>query len=171
VRPDVKILLTDLLAKLDNLQDFFLVFDQYTTKLQKQNVLAIRQALLAEQVVIFFPAGSVTKVTWRGIRDTVWMNGPVSCARKYQAPILPLAIDSRNSLLYYLIALINLNFSTALLTHEMFRKRGVTVPVRVGHLLPASSFTKSEDNVATQTHRLCEHVRLLKQGGTEPLTI
>lgn len=136
VRQDVKIVLTDILAGLDNLSDLFLLYDQYTSRLQKQNIAAIRQAILAEQAVIFFPAGEVTKLSWHGIRDRVWQAGAFSLAHKYRVPILPVAIHARNSFLYYLIALLHRHASTLLLSHEMFRKRSGTISITIGDLLP-----------------------------------
>lgn len=164
VRRDVKVLLTDLLAKLDNLTDLFLLFDQYTAGLQKSNILAIRQALYAEQCVIFFPSGQVTKLTRRGLREQDWMAGPVACARKYYAPILPVAIQAYNSLLYYVLSPLNPHFATLLLAHEMFRKRDARIPVRIGTPLPATLFTESSDDAAAQSQRLREHVYALRTG-------
>ena len=161
IREDVKIVLTDILAELENLSDLFLLYDQYSSRLQKQNILAIRQALLAEQVVIFFPAGEVTKLSWRGIREREWMPGPVSLARKYDTPILPVYLDARNSLLYYLAALFHRNLSTMLLSHEMFKKRSAAIPVKIGDLLPNTLFPSSGPDIVTQTQSLREHVHRL----------
>jgi putative hemolysin len=158
IRQDVKIVLTDILAGLENLADLFLLYDQYTPRLQKQNILAIRQALLAEQVVIFFPAGEVTKLSWQGLKDQAWQTGPVSLARKYGVPILPISLHARNSLVYYLAALIHRNFSTLLLAHEMFRKRSTTIPVKIGDLLQKNLFTAPGTDITTQTESLKEQV-------------
>lgn len=162
VRQDVKIVLTDLLAGLDNLAALFLVYDQYATRLQKQNIQAIRQALLAEQAVIFFPAGEVTKLTWRGLREKPWQPGPVSLARKYAAPILPVKLQARNSWLYYLVSRLHRHLGTMLLAHEMFGKRACTVPVAVGELLPATEFTAAQNDVYAQSQQLREQVRQLR---------
>ncbi len=164
VRKDVKILLTDLLAKLDNLTDLFLLFDQYVTGLQKKSILAIRQTLFEEHCVIFFPAGHVTKLTRRGLRDDDWMTGSVSCARKYKAPILPVAIRAYNSWLYYALSPLNRHFATLLLSHEMFRKRGARIPIRVGNLLPYQGFTNSDADAVTQSQSLRDQVYALRTG-------
>jgi len=161
VRKDVKIVLTDLLAGLDNLSELFLVYDQYASRLQKQNIQAIRQAIRAEQAVIFFPAGEVTKLTRRGLREQTWQTGPVALARKYGAPILPVALHARNSWLYYLVALLHRNLSTMMLSHEMFRKRSRTIPVTIGELLPATRLTAAESDVHVQSQQLREYMHQL----------
>ena len=162
VRQDVKIVLTDILAGLDNLSALFLLYDQYTSRLQKQNIAAIRQAILAGHAVIFFPTGEVAKLSWRGLREQKWQAGAFSLARKYQVPILPIAIRARNSLLYYLIALLHRNASTLFLSHEMFRKRSSTIPIAIGQLLPPDRlFPNAHADTIVQAQKVRRQVQNL----------
>lgn len=154
VRQDVKIVLTDLLAELEQLGDLFLLYDQYASKLQKKNILAIRKSLMEEQTVIFFPAGGVTKLSWHGLREADWMAGPITLAHKYDVPILPVHLQARNSLIYYLSAKIHHNFSTLLLAHEMFGKRSIRVPVTIGDLIPASQLQDEHFDAVAHAQRL-----------------
>ncbi|PID60402.1 hypothetical protein CSB45_00310 [candidate division KSB3 bacterium] len=154
VRQDVKIVLTDLLAELEQLRDLFLLYDQYALKLQKKNILAIRKSLQQEQAVIFFPAGEVTKLSWQGLRESSWMAGPITLAGKYDVPILPVHLQARNSLLYYLSAKVNRHLSTLLLSHEMFAKRSQQIPVTIGDLIPASLLRDEHFDAAAQAERL-----------------
>lgn len=164
VRQDVKIVLTDILAGLDNLSDLFLLYDQYTSRLQKQNIAAIRQAILAEQAVIFFPAGEVTKLSRQGIYEQTWQVGAFSLARKYQVPIIPMAIRARNSWIYYLIALLHRNASTLVLSHEMFHKRFSTLPIIIGDvLLPEKLFPDPAADPHAQAQIVRASVRQLLQ--------
>ncbi len=161
VRQDVKIVLSDVLAELEQLRNLFLLYDLYTPQLQKQNILAIRRALLDEQAVIFFPAGQVTKLSWHGLKEQDWQLGPVSLARKYHVPILPVRLHARNSQLYYLSAILHRNFSTLLLSHEMFRQRSHVVPVTIGHLFPSDHFRIPQADIPIQTDILREYVHQL----------
>lgn len=164
VRQDVKIVLTDLLAEVGQLGDLFLLYDQYASGLQKRNILAIRKSLMAEQAVIFFPAGEVTKLSRRGLREKSWMAGPITLAGKYDVPILPVHLQDRNSLLYYLCASLNENLSTLLLMHEMFKKRSRRVPVTVGELISSEQLRAQELDAGIQAERLKDEVyRLGKQ--------
>ncbi|PIE33408.1 hypothetical protein CSA56_12065 [candidate division KSB3 bacterium] len=163
VRQDVKIVLTDILSDLDQLHDLFLLYDQYSSQLQKQNILAIRQALLAEQAVIFFPAGEVTKLSRHGLREHTWQAGPVTLARKYNAPILSVRLHARNSLFYYLAARLHHHFSTLLLSHEMFRQRSRRVPVTIGALLPAEHFKVSQSEIPALVEALKDSVHRLEK--------
>ncbi len=165
VRQDVKIVLTDLLAELEQLVDLFLLYDQYATRLQKRNILAIRKSLLAEQAVIFFPAGEVTKLSWRGLQEKSWMAGPLTLARKYDVPILPMHLQDRNSLGYYLSAGLHQNLSTLLLAHEMYKKRSRRVPVTTGDLIPGEQFRAETLDVSLQAERLKNEVYQLEKRG------
>ncbi len=170
VRQDVKIIVSDVLAKLENLADLFLLYDQYSSGFQKQNILAIKQAFLAEQTVIFFPAGEVTKLSWRGLREPAWLTGAVSFSRKYDVPILPVYIEAKNSLLYYLATLLHRDASMLLLSHEMFKKRSTTISVKIGDLLSSSLFTSSRrSDIAAQTQILRKHVHSLRSLGNKRL--
>lgn len=58
----------------------------------------IRAALLQEQAVILFPAGGISKLTWRGIQDHRWKPGAVHFIRDCQTNVLPVYIAGRSSL-------------------------------------------------------------------------
>lgn len=158
IRKDVKIVASDLLFGLKNLSDLFLPYDIYSSKPQKTNILAIKESLLDEQAIIFFPAGEVSKLTLSGIKDAFWHNGPVYFARKYDVPILPIFVDAKNSLLYYLIALIHRDFSTFFLPQELFKKRSKTIRLKIGDPIPKDVFHSHIMDISTQTLLLRKHV-------------
>ena len=158
VRQDVKIVVNDVLAPVENLTDLFLFYDLYSTGMQRKNVEKIRQALLEENAVIFFPAGSVAKLTVRGIRERPWRQGPVLFARKYGVPVLPIYVNANNSLLYYLVTLINPGLSTLFLPHEMLKKKSQRITLKIGEPIPKEVFGRQNINVVTQTEFLKKHV-------------
>jgi hypothetical protein len=51
--------------------------------------------------VIVFPAGEVSRLGPRGIRDSRWRRGFLRFARACDAPVLPVRIHARNSALFY----------------------------------------------------------------------
>lgn len=158
VRRDIKIVVSDVLAPVENLTDLFLFFDLYSTTLRKSNLEKIRSALLAEHAVIFFPAGSVAKLTARGVREGLWRQGPVLFARKYGAPVLPIYFNANNSLLYYLVTLINPELSTLFLSHEMFKKRSQKITLKIGDPISKEIFESQARDAAAQTEFLKDHV-------------
>ena len=158
IRHDVKIVANDVLLKIENLNEFFLPYDVFSQKTQKKRFMGIKNALLNEQAVIFFPAAEVSRLTIRGIRDKKWLNGPLYFARKFQVPILPIYIKGKNSLLFYLISLINKNLSMFLLAHEIMRKRSKSITLKIGDPIPSQHVDTSAINSKYQTKLLKKHV-------------
>jgi putative hemolysin len=63
-------------------------------------------AFKAEQCIIIFPAGRMAEWSWknRQLREKPWQPTAISLARKFNAPIVPLAVRQRMPMLYYLLA-------------------------------------------------------------------
>ena len=100
IRRDVRIVANDLLGAIAPLQDLLLPVRILGGKAQRGSLHAVEQALAAEQCVIVFPAGEVSRPL-RGIRDGRWQRGFVRFARAAGAPVLPVRVEARNSALFY----------------------------------------------------------------------
>lgn len=158
VRRDVKIVANDVLLSIEQLHELLLPFDIFRSRPQKERLKDIGDALMQDEAVIFFPAAEVSRLTWSGIRDKKWMRGPIHFAQKYGAPVLPIYVHGRNSLLFYIISLIYKPFSTFLLAREIFAKRGKTIALTIGDPIPESAFRHSLISIGRQTRLLRSHV-------------
>lgn len=118
VRRDVRIVANDLLGALAPLQELLLPVRMLGGKVQRASLLAVEQALGAEQCVIVFPAGEVSRLSVHGIRDGRWQRGFVRFARASSAPVLPVRVQARNSLLFYSASALFKPAGTALLARE-----------------------------------------------------
>jgi hypothetical protein len=112
IRKDVKIIVNDVLLNITNLSEFFLPLDILSNTLQKDNITAISKAIREEQAIIIFPAGEVARMSPRGIEDSKWNKGAVYFAEKYNAPVLPVYLEAKNSFLFYFVSFLNKKFST-----------------------------------------------------------
>ncbi|WP_111642581.1 GNAT family N-acyltransferase [Marinimicrobium alkaliphilum] len=137
VRPDVKIVANELLMAFEPLHDLLLPLDNMSRSGYRRSYKAILGALEAEQAVIIFPAGEVSRARPQGIRDGAWQTGFLHFARKAKTPVLPVLIEAKNSLLFYGTSALFKPFSTALLAREMFNKRSSEISLRVGDPIPA----------------------------------
>jgi putative hemolysin len=158
VRPDVRIVVNDVLMQVENLNQCFLPFNILSKQSQKGNLLAIGNSLQHEEAVIFFPAGEVSRLTWHGIRDGRWLKGPAYLARKYKASILPVHVRGRNSYFFYFFSLCAKKISMFLLPHEIFLKKGKTLPLRVGNPIPAKVFAHSALQLGVEIKLLRRHL-------------
>jgi putative hemolysin len=77
----VRIVANDLLGAIAPLQDLLLPVRILGGKAQRGSLHAVEEALAAEQCVIVFPAGEVSRLSLRGIRDGRWQRGFVRFAR------------------------------------------------------------------------------------------
>ncbi len=164
IRKDVKIVMNDLLLSFEPLQEFAIPFDVFSTKSQKESINRIRNALVNEEVVIFFPAAEVSRFGVKGIRDGYWKKGAVQFAQKFDAPILPVYIKGFNSPGFYCFSMIHRNFSTFLLADEIFRKRNQNITFKIGDPIPPSSLKASGMNLNDVTRLLKKHVYRLGKG-------
>lgn len=131
VRRDVKILANDLLLSLDALSDLLLPLRILGGKPSSESIAAAEQVLAAEQALIVFPAGEVSRFGWRGVRDARWRRGFLRFAEQMNAPIVPVHLSGRNSALFYGLSRIAPPLGTAMLPREMFARRGRRIEVRV----------------------------------------
>lgn len=69
VRPDVKVVANSLLMEVEALHDIMLPVDNMGGKTARQNVLALRKHLESDAALLIFPAGEVSRLGSKGIRD------------------------------------------------------------------------------------------------------
>lgn len=132
VRSDVRIIANDMLLELEPLRELLLPVRILGGRAQRASLQAVEQALQAEQCVIVFPAGEVSRLSLQGIRDGRWNRGFVRFARACAAPVLPVRVLARNSALFYCASAVFKAAATALLAQEMFARRGRPLRLRVG---------------------------------------
>lgn len=164
VRRDVKIVANDMLMAFEPLHDLLLPLDNLTQGAYRQSYKNIMQALQQEQAVIIFPAGEVSRASAKGIRDGKWQAGFLHFARKAQAPLLPVYIAAKNSLLFYSASMIYKPLATALLAQEMFNKRSGEIKFRVGELIPHRALESDKLADKALIARLKKHVYKIGKG-------
>lgn len=136
VRKDVKIIANDMLMAFEPLHELLLPLDNMTRGAYKQSYKNILQALNNDEAIIIFPAGEVSRASPKGIRDGKWQAGFLHFARKTKAPILPIFVSAKNSLMFYSASMIFKPLATALLAHEMFNKHSAEIKFRIGEVIP-----------------------------------
>ena len=166
VRPDVKIVANEVLSYIENLNDFFLPLDLFSPKNQKENLKRIDEALINDEAIIMFPAGSVSRLKLRGIRDSKWKKGVIRYSQNHQVPVLPIHVIGRNSLMFYIASLISTELSMYLLPHELFNKKKKSIKITIGDPIPSSVFSSKLVNLTDYAKMLKKHC--LKIGNNKP---
>ncbi|WP_041522254.1 lysophospholipid acyltransferase family protein [Gilvimarinus agarilyticus] len=163
VRKDVRIVANDMLMAFKPLHNVFLPLDNMTRSAYRKSYKAILEALNNEEAVIIFPAGEVSRASPKGIRDGAWHAGFLHFARKTSAPVLPIFIEAKNSLLFYSASMLYKPLGTALLAREMFKKHSGEIRFRVGEAIPHTELRNDKLADKALIQRLKKHLYKLRK--------
>ena len=124
VRRDVKIVANQLLSSILPIASLLLPVNSMAGESRRSDLQNINRALEQGQAVIFFPAGEVSRLSPRGIRDREWDSGFLRFAERLNMPVLPIYIRARNSGLFYTISRFSAVLSMLMLPREMIKTSG-----------------------------------------------
>lgn len=158
VRRDVKIVANDILMNFEPLHPLFIGLDNISGTGTRKSYRAIMEALEREEAVIIFPSGEVSRARPSGVKDTHWRTGFLHFARKAKAPLLPVFISAKNSLLFYSASMLFKPLGTALLAREMFNKHSNQIQFRIGESIPATALNNSNLGDRGLVKRLRKHL-------------
>jgi putative hemolysin len=161
VRPDVRMVVSDVLMQFKPARDILLPVDNLTGRGNGRNVGAIDAALARGEAVIFFPSGEVSRASPQGIRDGIWRTGFVRVAQRAQAPILPIHIGGRNSLSFYAWSMLYKPAAMLLLAKEAFGNASIHLPIRIGAPLPWAALAERGLSQQALAAELRQHVYTL----------
>lgn len=158
IRNDVKVIVNDVLLNITNLKEHFLPFDLFSTNKFRENYQAITKSLNEESALIIFPAGEVSRLKLSGIKDSKWKKGVIHFVDKFQAPVLPIFIKGRNSLLFYFVSLISKKLSMFLLPYELMNKEKKNIEIKIGNLISPKAFSTKYYNPEHLSKSLRKHL-------------
>ena len=108
------------------------VLEKRTREKTRATLDGFRKAMEDERCVVIFPAGALAKLSISGLKEEPWESSATSLARKYQAPIIPVNMTGRNSVMYYLFCVLNTELRDITLFHELLNKRGKHFSLKIG---------------------------------------
>ena len=161
VRKDIKIVASNFLSSLDNLNEILIPIENIKGKMDRKSVEAMYEALNKEQAVIIFPSGEVSRARPNGIKDTAWRSGFLKIAQKTKSPILPIFIDAKNSKNFYFISMINKSLATATIPHEMFKYQDKNIAFRIAKSIPYESYYTPSLNMSDRVKLFRKHFYLV----------
>ncbi|MFT4767444.1 MAG: putative hemolysin [Glaciecola sp.] len=167
VRPDVKVVANDLLTAIGPLLPVLLpVINMGAGSGTARDALrAIKAHLQGEGALIIFPAGEVSRLGAKGVRDCEWQSGFVKLARSTQSPILPVYVAGRNSLFFYSLSALAKPLSTIWLVREMFKQSHNTIDARIGRPVPYDVYSANGFSARQLARMFRKHVYRLGTRG------
>ena len=148
----------DLLMAIKPLQPVLLPVDNMNGKTARDSLHAITDHLQKEGALIIFPAGEVSRLGAKGIRDTRWRNGFLRFASKTGSPIIPLFINARNSMFFYALSVLARPLSTIWLVREMFKQNHNCVDIRIGNPISYQDYSKLPLSINEQSSLFRRHL-------------
>jgi len=164
VRRDVKVVTNRMLTHLEPLSSLFIPVDNMGGRTAKTSLVAMERQLQNAGVLIFFPAGEVSRPGRRGIEDQKWHSGFIKLAAKLRAPLLPVHIQARNSVLFYASTLVSPTLSMLLLMQQMFRRRHGSLPVQISEQIAWESWFSATLSPREMAERCRQHVLRIGRG-------
>jgi len=164
VRKDIKIVANSFLYQFDNLKDIIIPVDNINGKMDKETVKRIYQSLEAEEAVIIFPSGEVSRAKPHGIKDTPWKSGFLKIASKMKAPILPIYISAKNSKHFYFLSMLNRSLATVTLPHEMFKFKGKNIDFTIGKPIAFDAYSMPKLSAKENVKLLRKHFYKVSKG-------
>ncbi len=122
----------------------------------RQTLIDIKAALEAEKCIVIFPSGALAEMSWRGLRDRPWESSAAMLARKYNAPIIPLHMRARNSILYYFFSWTSPELRDITLFHELLNKKGQTFNLTFGKPIDPQALPKNADEASDAIRAVVE---------------
>tara|TARA_R110000823_G_scaffold139607_6_gene269529 strand:- start:9906 stop:11651 length:1746 start_codon:yes stop_codon:yes gene_type:complete len=165
VRPDVKVVANELLSAVEPLHPVLLPVNNMGGNTGRANLRNIQRHLEEDGALIIFPAGEVSRFGPKGVKDGVWLSGFVRIARRARAPIQPVFVAGRNSVLFYSLSFLARPISTLWLVREMFRQSHNTVDARVGNPVTFEQYTALQVSADKLAALFRKHVYRLARDG------
>ncbi|SEW20669.1 Acyltransferase [Cognatiyoonia koreensis] len=115
----------------------------------RETMAYVRDATEAGRLGVIFPSGRLAKRRGLKLHERPWMASAAMLARKFDLPVIPVHIQARNSVLFYLFDLIHPTLRDVTLFHETLNKNRQPFRIRVGEPIAARALPKnSEDGIA-----------------------
>jgi putative hemolysin len=170
VRKDIVFPVNDILTYLPNLQVLFIPINKHGSN--TDNIRIIHETFESDKMILYFPAGLVSRKQNGIIKDLEWKKTFIAKAKQYQRDILPVHIEGRNSGFFYNLANlrkklnIKANIEMLYLPDEMYRQKNKTISIKIGKPIPYQTFDNTF-NFNEWAEMVKKHVYLLGINGIE----
>lgn len=150
-REDILFPVNDLLMNIPNLYELFIPINKHGTN--AENIQVLNDTFASDMLMLFFPAGLVSRKQNGQIRDLEWKKTFLTKARTYRRDIVPVHIGGRNSDFFYNLANlrkrmgIKANIEMLFLVDEMFKLKIRKLPITFGKPVPYTVFGRSKSDL------------------------
>lgn len=106
-----------------------------THRSNRETLAYAKRAFGEGRLGVIFPSGRLAKRRGVQLHERPWMTSAAMMARKMDLPVVPLRMNARNSVLFYLFDLLHPTLRDITLFHEVLNKAGQPFTLRAGDRL------------------------------------
>lgn len=146
VRKDILFPVNDILCALPELKGVFVSINKYGRN--SGNHDAFNNAFASDSCVLFFPAGTESKIIKGKVQDFAWKKTFIAKAIEYQRDVIPVYTKAKNSKRFYTFGRIRMflrikfDLEMIFLPREMFAQKGKEITLVFGKPIPYQTFDK-----------------------------
>lgn len=150
IRKDIVFPVNDLLMYLPNLNELFIPINKHGSN--SENIELIRGTFASGKLILYFPAGLVSRKQQGVIKDLEWKKTFITRAIQFNRDIIPVYIEGKNSNFFYSLANlrkklhIKANIEMMFLPDEMYKQKNKLIRIIIGKPVPVSVFDKKHSH-------------------------
>lgn len=151
VRTDFVFPVNDILLSVDNLKEFFIPINKHGSN--TENVRLFNDTFASEKLLLYFPAGLVSRKKGGKIKDLEWKKTFVTKARQHKRDVIPVYMHGRNSNFFYNLANIRTrlglkaNLEMLYLVDETYKHYDKTLTIVFGDPISWETFDRSRSDL------------------------
>lgn len=165
-RQDIIFPVNDILMNIPTLQELFIPINKHGSN--AENIKIFNDTFASDMILLYFPAGLVSRKQKGGIKDLDWMKTFLTKSKRYKRDIIPVYMGGRNTNFFYNLAnlrkrlKIKANIEMLYLVGEMVKLKDKNFEIIFGKHIPYTTFDKRFSDREWAT-KLREHVYNLKK--------
>ena len=151
VRKDILFPANDILMTVSNVKNLFVPINKHGSNIE--NARIIDDSFKSDSIILYFPAGLVSRKQNGEIRDLEWKKTFIRKARDYKRDIIPTYISGLNTNWFYGLAQwrkrlgITVNLEMLYLVDEMIKQRGKEINIKFGKAIPFQTFDRKKKDI------------------------
>lgn len=148
VRQDIKFPVNDLLMNLPQMGPLFIPINKHGKN--TENLRILEENFAKNQLLLYFPAGLVSRKQGGVIKDLEWKHTFINKARIHKRDVIPAFIEARNSHFFYNLAWLRkklglkANIEMLYLVNEVYKFKGKKIKIYFDKPISYKTFDKSK---------------------------
>ena len=151
VRKDFIFPVNDILLSIDNMKMFFVPINKHGSN--ADNIRLFNETFASDKMLLYFPAGLVSRKKAGKIMDLEWKKTVVTKAKQHKRDIIPVFMDGKNSNFFYNLANIRTklgikaNLEMLYLVNETYKQYNKTIHLVIGDPISWETFDRSKSDL------------------------